>query len=58
MNEQKRSGEHQRRVNELRRSNAAGTHGSNKYTRTVKYPIDYLELLDEETAECESGDLV
>lgn len=47
MNNQRRSGEHERSVQELRRSNAAGAHGENKYNRNQKYPIksvsDYLE---------------
>lgn len=47
MKNDKRSGEHQRRVQELRRSNAAGAHGSSKHDRNEKYPIrtvqDYLE---------------
>jgi hypothetical protein len=47
MSNQKRSGEHVRRVQELRRSNAAGAHSSNKYDRVEKYPIrsvhDYME---------------
>lgn len=38
---QKRSNEHQRYVEELRRSNAAGTHGSNRYSRKEKYRADY-----------------
>lgn len=61
MDNQKRSGEHERHVQELRRSNAAGAHGSSKYSRKVKYPIDYLEINDEydgETAECTDDDLV
>lgn len=47
MDNQSRSGEHERAVQELRRSNAAGTHGDHKYNRKTKYPIrsvqDYLE---------------
>lgn len=47
MNDQRRSGEHERRVQELRRSNAAGAHGSPKHDRNEKYPNrtvqDYLE---------------
>ena len=47
MDNQRRSGEHERRVQELRRSNAAGAHGDNKYNRNTKYRInsvhDYLE---------------
>lgn len=47
MDNQKRSGEHQRRVQELRRSNAAGAHGEKKFSRQEKHPIrsveDYLE---------------
>jgi len=37
----KRSNEHQRWVDELRRSNAAGTHGSTRYNRREKYKTDY-----------------
>jgi hypothetical protein len=61
MNNQKRSGEHERQVQELRRSNAAGAHGSGKYSRRVKYPVDYLEIDDEndgEAAERADDDLV
>lgn len=47
MNNQSRSGEHERRVQELRRSNAAGAHGNDRYIRREKYPNrsvnDYLE---------------
>jgi len=47
MSDQRRSGEHERRVQELRRSNAAGAHGNDRYIRKEKYPIrtvqDYLE---------------
>lgn len=47
MDNQKRSGEHQRHVEELKRSNAAGLHGNTRYNRREKYPIrsvqDYLE---------------
>lgn len=42
MNDQRRSGEHERRVQELRRSNAAGAHGINRYNRRDKYPVDYI----------------
>lgn len=47
MDNQKRSGEHERSVQERRRSNAAGAHGEAKYNRNTKYPFrsvhDYLE---------------
>jgi hypothetical protein len=47
MDNQRRSGEHERRVQELRRSNAAGAHGDNAYSRREKYTIrsvqDYLD---------------
>lgn len=61
MNNQKRSGEHERRVQELRRSHAAGPHGNHKYNRKQKYPIDWLEIndgSDGEAAECTDDDLV
>lgn len=54
MNNQSRSGEHERSVQELRRSNAARAHGASKYSRRDKYPCDYLQeayddgLFDEE----------
>lgn len=54
MNNQRRSGEHERHVQELRRSNAAGAHGESGYVRKSKYPNDYLQqayedgLFDEE----------
>lgn len=54
MDNQSRSGEHERAVQELRRSNAAGTHGVSSYVRKNKYPVDYLQeaiddgLFDEE----------
>lgn len=54
MNNQSRSGEHERRVQELRRSNAAGAHGESGYNRKGKYPQDWLQeafddgLFDEE----------
>lgn len=31
-----------RQTQELRRSNAAGPHSVNKYTRVSKYPVDYI----------------
>lgn len=40
---QRRSDGHQRQVEELRRSNAAGTHGDNGYSRKEKHPIDWLD---------------
>lgn len=47
MTSQKRSGEHQQRVEELRRSNAAGVHGNTKYSRREKYSIRSVqEYLD------------
>ena len=43
MSDQRRSGEHDRRVQELRRSNAAGAHGVGKYSRRSKYPNDWIQ---------------
>lgn len=43
MDNQQRSGEHERQVQELRRSNAAGAHGENKYSRRSKYPNNWIE---------------
>lgn len=40
---QKRSAEHQRQVEELRRSNAAGVHGDHRYSRTQKHRKDYRD---------------
>ena len=57
MNNQSRSGEHERRVQELRRSNAAGAHGNNAYSRREKYKTDWLEVAYDEYPECESDDL-
>lgn len=37
----KRTSEHQRFIDELRRSNAAGSHGDKKYNRREKYKPDY-----------------
>lgn len=48
MKNDKRSGEHQRMVQELRRSNAAGVHGDSRYNRTSKYPHDYLFEAEED----------
>lgn len=39
----KRSDAHQQWVDELRRSNAAGTHGDTKYKRREKYKTDYFK---------------
>lgn len=53
-NKQKRSGKHERQVQELRRSNAAGVHGDTSYNRRIKYRPDYVQeaiddgLFDEE----------
>lgn len=61
MSKTRRSGEHERSVQELRRSNAAGAHGYAKYNRRTKYPVNYLEIDDEydgEAAECEDDNLV
>lgn len=44
----KRTNEHQRWVDELRRSNAAGTHGNDKYNRRTKYKPDYRSNDDQE----------
>ncbi len=60
MDRQKRSGEHERSVQERRRSNAAGVHGNSGYNRRQKYPIDWLELANDEYAddsECSSDHL-
>lgn len=54
MDDQKRSGEHERRVQELRRSNAAGAHGNSKYNRKQKYPNNWLEEACEDFPEEES----
>lgn len=51
MNNQKRSGEHERQVQELRRSNAAGAHGGGKYNRKSKYRIDWIEEAEEDFPE-------
>lgn len=56
MNNQSRSGEHERSVQELRRSNAAGAHGASKYSRRDKYPTDYLQEAYDEYPEDESDD--
>lgn len=43
MKKDKRSGEHERRVQELRRSNAAGAHGNSAYSRRSKYPDNWIQ---------------
>ncbi len=48
MKRQPRSGQHERYVQELRRSNAAGVHGNSGYNRTSKYPRDYLFEAEED----------
>jgi len=58
MDNRKRSGEHERSVQELRRSNAAGAHGNDKYNRKQKYPTDYRQLIEDEYEDCEYQDLV
>lgn len=62
MNNQRRSGEHERSVQELRRSNAAGTHGESKYNRNEKYPIrsvyDYLEAWYGENGVYDTDDIL
>lgn len=40
---QKRNSEHQRQVEELRRSNASGVHGEDGYCRTEKHRKDYRD---------------
>lgn len=57
MNSQARSGEHERSVQELRRSNAAGAHGEGKYSRKEKYRTNWLEWAYDEYSECEGDDL-
>lgn len=60
MNDQRRSGKHEHSVQELRRSNAAGAHGANKYNRREKYPTNWLEWSNDEYAddpECRGDDL-
>lgn len=51
MHNPKRSEKHERQVQELRRSNAAGTHGESKYNRREKYPTDWLEWSNDEYAD-------
>lgn len=41
---QQRPKRHVQAVQNLRKSNAAGVHGENRYNRRSKYPTDYFDF--------------